>query len=41
MQSAPTCNADKPESGHVSEFKTENEAWSQINKIAYTVAIPK
>jgi hypothetical protein len=30
-----TCNADKPESDHVSEFKTENEAWSQINKIAY------
>lgn len=28
-------NSDKPESDHVSEFKTEGEAWSQINKIAY------
>ena len=28
-------NVDKPESDHISEFKTEDEAWSQVNKIAY------
>src|SRR5207244_8687432 len=30
-----TYNADKQESDYISEFKTEGEAWSQINKIAY------
>ncbi|MBI1260582.1 MAG: DEAD/DEAH box helicase [Rhizobiales bacterium] len=29
------CNADKPEADHISPFKEDGEAWSQINKIAY------
>ncbi|RWD83383.1 MAG: DEAD/DEAH box helicase [Mesorhizobium sp.] len=29
------CNADKPESDHIVPFKEGDEAWSQINKIAY------
>src|SRR6185312_11060544 len=29
------CNADKPEADHISSFKEDGEAWSQINKIAY------
>ena len=28
-------NADKPESDHVTPFKDDGEAWTQINKIAY------
>jgi hypothetical protein len=30
-----SCNADKPESDHISAFDGEGEAWSQLNKIAY------
>ena len=30
-----TCNADKPESDHISTFKEDGEAWPQVNKIAY------
>lgn len=30
-----SCNADKPESDHISPFKEDGEAWSKINKIAY------
>ncbi|MGA2492875.1 MAG: DEAD/DEAH box helicase family protein [Roseiarcus sp.] len=29
------CNADKPEGDHIASFNDEDEAWSQINKIAY------
>jgi len=29
------CNADKPEADHITRFKEDGEAWSQINKIAY------
>lgn len=29
------CNADKPEADHIGPFKEDEEAWSQINKIAY------
>jgi hypothetical protein len=29
------CNADKPEGDHITPFKEDGEAWSQINKIAY------
>lgn len=30
-----SCNADKPEVDHITPFKEDGEAWSQINKIAY------
>lgn len=29
------CNVDKPEADHISLFKGDGEAWSQINKVAY------
>jgi hypothetical protein len=30
-----TCNADKPDVDHITPFKEDDEAWSQINKLAY------
>lgn len=30
-----TCNADKPDVDHITPFKEDGEAWSQINKLAY------
>ncbi len=29
------CNADKPDVDHITLFKEDGEAWSQINKLAY------